>query len=168
MIFRKLKPSESTTYREIRLEALQTDPVSFGVTYEEALSVPKLDFERYIEEEYPGKFIIGAFVNEKLAGFCGFVQEDRIKTKHRGNIIQLFVKPEFRKQNIGKNLMIEIIKEAFKIPEIEQIGLSVVDGNNRAYKLYEELGFVQFGLHNKYFKDNGIYYGEHFMLLEKK
>jgi ribosomal protein S18 acetylase RimI-like enzyme len=139
--YRRLTPLDSKIYRETRLESLKLYPDNFGSNYEEQKALPKLAFEQFIEQQVPDKFIVGAFAQEKLVGLCGFFSDfDKIKMK-QGQIIQMYVKPEFQGNKIGLNLLRATIGEAFKLPHITTIILEVKTENEHATQLYEKAGF---------------------------
>jgi RimJ/RimL family protein N-acetyltransferase len=167
IIYRKLKPSESKKYRDIRLESLLVSPDSFGKTYNEENSIDKLYFEKCIENQDKNKFIVGAFLNDSLIGICGFSQDENIKCRHRGSIVGMFVRPEYRQQKIGKNLLSQTIKFIFSIPEIEQINLTVVVDNESANKIYVDAGFIEYGISKRHLKSSGQYFDERLMLLDR-
>jgi GNAT superfamily N-acetyltransferase len=103
--FRQLRSEDILSYRKVRAECLQNFPDNFGSTFEEESKIPELKFERYLRENNPNKFMLGAFSGIELFGICGFIREDRNKTKHRGEIVQMYVNPSFEGQNIGKQLL---------------------------------------------------------------
>ena len=163
--FRKLLPSETKQYREIRLESLKLFPENFGSSYETEAAKPKLAFEINIELKNDKAFIVGAFEGEKLSGICGFVQETNEKTRHRGLIIQMYVQPAYQGKKLGLQLLQATIQEAFKIPEVEQIALGVMTTNLSAIKIYEQAGFKEFGIHPGYSKIGDKYLDERLMVL---
>ncbi len=165
--FRKLSANESLNYRSLRLEYLQKFPEYFGSTFEEENAREKLIFEKYIEEENPNHFMFGAFDDSRLIGICGFDRQARNKTKHRGEIVQMYVKADYANKKVGARLLISAINFAFTNQEIEQITLSFVEGNVRAKTVYEKLGFVQYGKIENYFKSNDFNSNQCFMILER-
>jgi ribosomal protein S18 acetylase RimI-like enzyme len=168
VIFKKLEKEESSKYRKMRLESLLLSPQSFGSSFEEERSVPHLRFEKRIEEASPDQYVFGAFLSGGLVGICGFIRDSQIKTKHKGTIVQLYVKPAHQGKGIGKELMNAIVSEAFLNKEIEQIILGVVVDNENAIKIYESLGFERFGLQQRYFKDGDNYLDELLMILYRE
>src|SRR5215203_429470 len=96
--YRKLKPSEARDFRRVRLECLQKFPDSFGTLYENEVGKDKLYFEELIEQDSADVFFYGAFAagDDELIGIAGFVRGDRTKTRHRGEIAAMYVKPDFR------------------------------------------------------------------------
>src|SRR5690242_18505745 len=144
--FRRLLPDESLIYREIRLACLKASPQHFGSTYEEESQIHKLKFETYIEEASPDHFMFGAFDGRDLIGLAGFDRMERQRARHRGEVVHMYVNSKYRGQNIGEGLLRALLDEVFALEGIEQVQLSVIDGNERAIKLYEKVGFRTYGI----------------------
>jgi RimJ/RimL family protein N-acetyltransferase len=166
--YRELKPSESKKYREIRLECLQNAKENFGATYEESVIMPELFFEAAIKKEDANNKIFGAFDGETLAAICGYRRESSLKTRHRALLVQVYTKPEYRGKNISFELMKYMINKLFEDETMQQITLGVVSDNHAAIKVYERLGFKEYGLHKNYFKDCNVYRDEILMMLERE
>lgn len=109
--------------------------------------------------------MIGAFANEQMIGLCGFMRENRKKASHRGEIVQLYVNKEHAGKHIGSVLLKTTIRSAFENPEIGQIILSVVQQNEKANKVYEQIGFSEYGKISNYFKSGETYWDQRFMIL---
>lgn len=135
MTYRKLGRSDSKVYREIRLESLKAYPESFGSTFEEQRMLPKLMFERALEEPEDDRFVVGAFDGTKLIGICGFLPfatDDFSEFEHAGTLIQMYVKHTYQGKKIGLGLVNTLKEGAFKLPYIEQIVLGVRECNMSA------------------------------------
>ena len=103
-----------------------------------------------------------------MVGIAGFIQEKRLKTRHRGTLIQVYTSPSHSNLGIGSTLIKLTIERAFENPEIEQILLSVVYTNEKAVSIYKRLGFVDYGLIEDYFKTGEVYSSQLFMTLKSK
>jgi RimJ/RimL family protein N-acetyltransferase len=163
--YTKLSPLESGLYRAIRLECLRDFPQNFGSTYEEQVALPKLAWEEFIEQHSPDKFTIGAFDGDTIIGICSVNLETRKKTRHVGEIIQMYVKPEYSGRKIGLQLIETTIAEAFGVPHVEQLVLSVVTTNIPANRVYEKAGFVEYGKLKHHFKTGNEYADQRMMVL---
>jgi len=144
---RKLSPEDAPDYRKIRLESLIAHPDSFGANYEEQNKLPKLMFEKAIESPRDDRFVMGAFDQSALIGICGFIpfaMADFHDLANTGSIIQMYVRPSYRGNNIGTNLIKAVLAEAFKFPDIEQVVLGVKGGNLSAIRVYEKVGFQSY------------------------
>jgi RimJ/RimL family protein N-acetyltransferase len=168
IIYRKLKSNEAQVFRRIRLECLQNFPENFGTIYEDEVVKPKLYFEEIIEQDSADVFFFGAFIDNELIGIAGFVRGNRTKTRHRGEIVSMYVNPNFHGKRVGENLLRELIKSAFDSEGLESIELTVVADNASAAKLYEKIGFEIFGVQKNYFKFGDKYWDQKFMQIRKE
>lgn len=167
IIYRKVEINEIEQYHAIRLDCLKNYPQNFGTLYEEELKKPAYKFDYVITEQPASDFLMGAFLNEKLIGMCGFIQEKREKTKHIGEISGMYVMSAYSGQKIGAELLNSTIQAAFTNSAIEQIILAVAGKNHIAQKLYKKFGFEEYGKLNNYFKENDKYEIQIFMTLVK-
>ena len=108
--------------------------------------------------------LILAFVDGEYAGNCSFEgRASSRRVRHRADIgIALFQK--YTGFGLGR-LLLEVLLKNMKVQGFEQAELEVVGGNDRAYHLYESLGFKECGRipgANKY--DDGTYSDEIIMV----
>ena len=163
--YRKLAPGEAPAYRELRLESLLKYPNSYGTNYEAQLQKPKMTYETQIEQRHPNNFVCGAFSAKDLVGICAFYRQEDPRRQHRGEIVQMYVKPEFQGQGIGLGLLQVCIQEAFTLPGMEQIELGVYAHNPAAIRVYEKVGFELYGRLNNCLNVEGGYVDELLMVL---
>lgn len=155
--YRILNDTDINSYKKIRLDCLKNYPQNFGTLYEEEINSASFKFEKILSTNTENDFLFGAFETLQLTGICGFIQEKRLKTKHIGEISQMYVMPEHGKKGIAKQLLHLTIERAFSNTHLEQITLGVVNSNNLALSLYEKTGFVQYGFIENYYKHNNNY-----------
>lgn len=110
--------------------------------------------------------VMCAFVDGEYAGNCSFTSRGSSRrAKHRADIgIALFQK--CTGFGLGR-LMLERLIQKMKDCGYEQAELTVVSGNDKAYHLYESLGFKECGRMpnaNKY--DDGSYSDDIYMVLK--
>lgn len=166
--YRILKTEDAENYRNMRLDCLMKFPDNFGSSFAEESQLKSLKLEEIINSHDEEGFVMGAFEdNHHLIGICGFIKQTRSKTRHRGDLVQLFVNPHYTGKGIGKQLMKETISKAFEEKEIEQITLGVVHSNDAAINLYRQLGFVEYGRLEKYFKSGNDYFTQLFFVLSR-
>ena len=167
--YRILNSDDLASYRRVRLDCIQQYATHFGTTYEEEVLKDQLKFDVVLLKNNSDDFMMGAFspVDNMLIGTCGFITEKRIKTSHRGNISQLYVQATFGGNGIGKTLLTRSIEKAFSLSRIEQITLGAVSDNPVAIKLYNELGFIEYGRLENYFKTKKNY-STHLMFVLSK
>ena len=136
---RLLERKDSSAYRKIRLEALKKYPDYFGSVYAQQVKLDKLYFEQIIEDASAKGKMFGAYIKEKLVGICGVTFETQIAPR-AGEIIQMYVVPEYQNAGIGKKMMATI--EAFcRKKMVELLLLEVVKSNLSAIRVYERYGF---------------------------
>ncbi|UPL48708.1 GNAT family N-acetyltransferase [Hymenobacter sublimis] len=164
---RQLLPADSLAYRRLRLACLAEYPASFGSSVEEEEQLGPLYFEKHIEAQEPGAFVMGAFNETELVGMCAFLQASRRKVRHQGDIRQVCVSPAYKRQGLGRALLLRTLQAAFALPDLEQIYLGVIVGNAAANQLYESLGFEQYGLQKRYLRVNDHYFDHRLMVLNR-
>ncbi len=60
--------------------------------------------------------------------------------KHRGEIDSIYLRPEYRGQHIGNNLMLRAMEWLNK-HDIKEIDIIVAEGNEQVFGFYEKFGF---------------------------
>jgi RimJ/RimL family protein N-acetyltransferase len=151
---RRLAPSESAAYREIRLEALRSSPEAFGSTFE-AESVRPL---AHFSERIASCPVFGAFRDSEIVGMAGFLGREGAKDAHKGYLWGMYVRVGARNAGVGKKLAQAVIDYARQ--HVEVLQLDVVSENEAARRLYSRLGFVEYGIERKALKQDGRYYDE--------
>lgn len=161
-----LPPKEWKKYREIRLEALKTNPTAFLNTFRDVKKYPEEKWRKQLEQSQKkdGAFFLFAFDEGKIIGMNGLYWVKKPVTKHIAEIFGVFVNPNYRGQDIGKKLMEEIISEIKKNPQFTKIKLGVNAENIPALKLYESFGLKVVGKLEKELKFGDRYCDE--LLLE--
>lgn len=149
-----------TVTGEMRFLLCEPDEVKYTTDGE-------LTFIKEHNESENGLLIL-AYVDGEYAGNCSFEgKTSSRRAKHRAGIgIALFQK--YTGFGLGRLLM-EVLIRKIKEHGYEQAELTVVGGNDRAYHLYESLGFKECGRipdANKY--DDGTYSDDILMVLPLK
>lgn len=143
----KLSSDEWQKYRDLRLEALQTDPHAFGSSYAQECESPGTQWRARIDNLW------FALLDDCIVGMIGLLQ-DSGPGAHRGQVISLWVKPAYRGQGIGKKLGQHM--QAFVTAQgLRKLYLHVTSTQEGAIKLYKACGFTHVGL----FK-NHVFYGD--------
>lgn len=147
----KLNPTEWQKYKDIRLQALKTNPTAFANTYEDVLTHPDEKWKEQLEQSQKkdGIIILFAMDGDKVVGMNAFHWTNKPVTKHVAQIFGVFISPEYRGKGIGRLLMDGIISEIKKNPQFIKITLGVNAENSSALKLYESLGLKVVGKHTK-------------------
>ncbi|SES17815.1 Ribosomal protein S18 acetylase RimI [Gracilibacillus ureilyticus] len=163
MEIRQLSAGDSEKYRTLRLEALQSCPTAFAVSYEEE---KKNNIDRYSQFlENTGSYTFGAFLKTSLIGMITLRRESLIKLHHRAIIVAFYVKPGHQRKGIGKALLTKTLQHARQLEGLEQVYLSVVATNERAKNLYSTKGFQVISFEKNAMKFEDTYYDEEQMVL---
>lgn len=85
------------------------------------------------------------------------------KLSHQ-SLFAIIVDERLRGKGIGTKLMQDLLVLAKERFQLEMLHLEVYEGNP-AINLYKRLGFVQYGFHPKFIKDQGRYIGK--ILMQK-
>lgn len=151
---RRLVPADGALFRDIRLEALRSNPEAFGSTFEME-SVQNLDFfsGRLLSSE-----MLGAFDGAEIVGMAGLLIRTGLKEAHKGLLVSMYVRPQARRRGVGRRLAEAVLDIARQ--KIELLHLAVVSGNESARELYATLGFLEYGCEKKALKQDGRYYDE--------
>ncbi len=165
MIIRQAQEHDAERYRELRLRALQEHPEAFGSDYAETLTRP-LERWRDMLRPIPGKASFVVERNNELGGITVIVAEDGVKVAHTAHIYSVYVRPEWRGQDLGQMLMQACMAWAHQ-HSIMQLKLSVTATNIPAIALYLKCGFSVYGIDPKVIFTGGRYYDELLMVNTK-
>jgi ribosomal protein S18 acetylase RimI-like enzyme len=157
---RQQTPADAESYRELRLEGLRLNPEAFGSTYEFEKDQPLTRYTDWLTNST----VFGAYQNSHLIGTASFTQLSGLKDSHKGLLRAMYVRPTHRRSGAGRQLVRAVIETARQ--KVEQIQLSVVSDNQPAIRLYQTLGFRQYGLEKNALKHNGKYSDEILMCLD--
>jgi RimJ/RimL family protein N-acetyltransferase len=151
---RQLTPGDAASYRGIRLEGLKESPEAFGKTFEAEFTKPLAWFF----DRLSSSVVFGAIRDAKILGVAGFAVRDGEKEAHKGLLWGMYVRPDARGAGVACRLVEAVI--ACARTRVELIQLSVVVGNEPARRLYDRLGFVEYGIEKSSLKYRGRYYDE--------
>lgn len=156
---RRLGLGDVAAYRAIRHEALANHPEAFVSTAEGFAQ--KSDAE--IRQTLEALTVFGAFLPDgSLGGINAFLRNEGAKERHRGWMIQVYVRPEQRGTGLAAALVEHLIEHAKR--HVLQIHLGVWSENVPAIKLYERLGFETYATEPRYLFVNGRFIDEHLMV----
>lgn len=153
-----LAVADAARYRDIRLEALKRNPEAFGSTFEWENDKPLPWFEQRIAQSD----IFGAFVEGDLRGIAGYLKQEGSKRDHKAMLWGMYVRANARNSGLGRRLVETVVKHASE--RVELLQLTVVSENQIAYRLYANLGFVEYGREMKALRLDGRYYDEILMV----
>lgn len=166
MKIRKLTENDAEALWRLRLQALETDPVSFAESPEELKRTKAEDYAARLRSGGAENFVIGAFDGAELVGMLGFYRDGLLKRRHIGHIWGVFVSPSARGKGAGRGMLAEAIESAKTVPGICCIRLMVAVTQVAARHLYQEAGFRVFGIEPRSLKIGERYVDENHMTLE--
>lgn len=157
---RQLMDADWRLWKDIRLEALQNAPESFGSSLEEESRWTDADFQRVLKSSY----VLGVFTDSALVSVAGFYALDSLKTRHRGVLWGMYTRPGQREKGMAHALMSALIQHAERC--VTQLHLTCVTCNHAAVSLYQKQGFRIYGTEPKALKMNGSFFDEYLMVLD--
>jgi ribosomal protein S18 acetylase RimI-like enzyme len=149
---RRLGSSDAALYREIRLEALRKNPEAFGSTFETESAQPPAWFEAVVVRAD----IFGAFLDDVLVGIAGYAAQEGSKQAHKAQLWGMYVRAAGRNLGLGERLVAAVLDHARG--RVEAVQLTVVSDNAAARRLYDAMGFVEYGYEKRALKQDGRYY----------
>ena len=117
-------------------------------------------------EDDPKSLMLGAFVGETLVGVGSFLPCAAVdRARHRSSL-GISILKAYWGRGIGTAIMQTLVDEV-KNTSAEQLELEVVAANERAIRLYERFGFVEFARHPRKLKyRDGTYADMVLMMLD--
>ena len=116
------------------------------------------------DPQRPHDFFLGAFEADRLVGIVGLQGRYRPKEQHNATVVGMFVAPEASGKGVGRSLMQELLRQVTVLPGLEQLDLTVTEGNDRAQTLYTGCGFTAWGHLPRAIKVGDRYYAKVHML----
>jgi RimJ/RimL family protein N-acetyltransferase len=157
---RRLESHDAASYREIRLESLQSHPEAFASSWEDEAAKPASWWTERLETNT----VLGGWIDgPPLLGVAGFRVHAAAKLRHKGILWGMYVRPQARGTGLAMSLVQRIIEQAK--PLVEELCLGVATSNRAAHRLYSAAGFEPYGLERRALKLGEEYYDELLMAL---
>ena len=162
---RRLRPDDAPALRKLRRDALIQEPLAFKSSPEDDRCA-SLDFLRAILGDEDEQAVFGAFDAESLVGMVGALRAPRRKLRHRVDVWGVFVLPAHRGRGLARALLAAAIEQARAWPGVTQVHLGVSSAASAAARLYEGLGFVEWGTESHALQHEGTFADERHLVLE--
>lgn len=163
---RRLEASDAPVYRAFRLRPLREHEDAFTSSFEEENVKPLAYTEKRLRAVEAGK-IWGAYVAGQLAGMVGLSLEARVKNRHKGLLVSMYVAPEYTGTGLGLSLVDTVVSDARAVG-LELVTLTVTESNHAAIAFYGKYGFTAFGTEPDAIRINSASFGKTHMYLSLK
>ncbi|MBQ9301109.1 MAG: GNAT family N-acetyltransferase [Clostridia bacterium] len=119
-------------------------------------------FER--KNASPTEAMLMCLVDGRVVGNCDIAVLPHIKARHRATVAIALLQ-EYWGLGIGTRMFRELIGIAEGFPQVTQLELDFIEGNDRARRLYEKMGFRIAGVHPDAFRfRDGSLHNEYLMI----
>lgn len=126
----------------------------------------KAFFER--KNASPTEAMLMCLVEGKVVGNCDIAVLPHIKARHRATVAIALLR-DYWNLGIGTRMFMELNRIAEGFPQVTQMELEFIEGNDRARRLYEKSGFRIAGVHPNAFRfKDGSMHNEYLMIREIK
>lgn len=162
IVIREANRADAIQFRELRLDALQNNPIAFTADYHKNFNHPLKYWEDRLTAQADESTIFVAEHHDKLIGMTGIERGSSPKTRHGAWIWGVYVSPKWR----GLHIAEEIIRCCFTWAKAKQIVLAklgVAAVNEPAIRCYERCGFKAYGTEPRAVLYEGNYYDEYLM-----
>ena len=156
---RRLGRDDAEAYRDVRLESLKLHPHAYAQTFASAAAQPA----EYWAGAPERMVLFGAFAPEDIMiGLVGYFRSSGDKDRHRGWLVQMYVREAARGTGCAMALVDAVIAHARG--EVLEVHLGVWDENPAAIRFYEKAGFSIYATDPRAYFWDGRFYGDHAMV----
>jgi ribosomal protein S18 acetylase RimI-like enzyme len=138
MEVRRATPSDWEVLRDVRLRALADSPSAFGSTLAREEAFGETDWRRRLESGH----CFLAWADGRPVGCVGGVADEELPDEYQ--LVAMWVEPAHRGTAAATQL-VEAVCDQARADGAVAVRLSVADGNDRARRCYERLGFAPTG-----------------------
>lgn len=139
-----LDAADAGSYREVRLAALNSDPLAFLTSAAEFGARPLEDVAARLRPTQQS-VTFGALLDGSLVGLLTLARDTAPILAHRANVYGVSVASQAREQGCGDALMRSALEHVHSWPGVTSLHLAVMETQPAAQRLYERHGFVVWG-----------------------
>jgi GNAT superfamily N-acetyltransferase len=162
---RQLYRADLGVLAELRRQALTRHPLAFSATVEDDHLLGLVD-RGESPVESTDSVIFGAFEAGTLVGMAGLVRAAGQKHRHKAMVWGMYVATGSRGSGAGRALIEAVIARARDWPGLTHLHLCVTEAAGEARRLYESLGFVEWGREPRSLRWDERFVDESHMALE--
>ncbi|MGZ5846946.1 MAG: N-acetyltransferase family protein [Ramlibacter sp.] len=163
MEIRRLTAADAVDYRALRLRALREHPEAFTSSWEEDADKPVSATQARLADAR--QTFWGAFERGALCGVVGLERLPRAKERHKGWVVGMYVAPEAAGHGCGAALLEALLAQA-STEGLQDLLLTVTEGNDGALRCYRRAGFAPFGVEPRAVWVDGRFHGKVHMHLQ--
>lgn len=141
-----LAASDASQYRALMLHAYAHAADAFTSTQAERAAEPAQWWANRLAGPTGSMIVFGALSGQDLVGTVAVGFSARQKTRHKAQVVAMFVRETWRGQGLARSLLRAAVDQCRQRGGIHVLQLEVTQGNEPAVRLYRSLGFRQFGL----------------------
>nr|PZN27718.1 MAG: GNAT family N-acetyltransferase [Chloroflexota bacterium] len=158
---RPTRAGDAAALRDLRLDALRTNPEAYGQTYEVAAARPAESWEDWARRGAGGPTGVTyvADAGGQLVAMASLVRPEAQKFRHAASIQAVYVRPARRGAGLAGQL-IEACAEWARAEGLRVLRLTVVTTNTAAIRCYARHGFAVYGLEREALFHEGVFYDE--------
>ena len=146
MLVTRVLPHQALAYRALMLEAYAQAPDAFTSTPEERAQAPESFWVQRVDDPTGLSAVWGAWLDGALVGAVTLEGSARQKTRHKAQLLGMYVSAAARGQGAGRALLDAVIAHAQSQPGLLRLHLTVTEGNTPALRLYQAVGFETYGV----------------------
>jgi ribosomal protein S18 acetylase RimI-like enzyme len=150
----RVTPSNVSTFKAVRLRALQDSPQAFGSTYARESAFPDSEWLQRAKR-WNGETGVGFLAIDDGApcGIAGAFLDEGDPTRAR--LVSMWTAPTHRRRAIGR-LLVDQVLEWARLRKARMLLLMVTSMNDPAIRFYEKLGFMRNGRTERYPNDPAL------------
>lgn len=159
---RPIQHKDLAAYRALRLDGLARFPEAFSSDHTEQKNQPESFWQKRIESSLAGQdqcLYVAETGQGALVGMAGLVRGESCKERHNALLVGVYVQPEYQGQGLAA-LLIQACLAWGQSQGVAIVKLGVGAYNTPAIRLYQRLGFEQFGNEPMALWVNGEYLDE--------
>lgn len=158
---RPIRADDLSTYKSLRLEALEAHPEAYGSDYADQAGDPDSVWMGRIQSSLEGKWsrIFLAEDAGEMAGLLAAYREKGAKVCHSATLVSVYVRPQWRGRGLADRMVQEAISWAESVG-VRILRLTVVTSNTRAIRCYHRCGFRVCGIQPQVIRVGTQYHDE--------